>query len=109
MFKFTMIGFHKKAACPTSQELMDFQAKKLSSSKLEEIRKHIYTCDFCGAEVEFYSHCPKVSPEENVSVTEIPKPLYELAEALLKGKHKDDMFLNKLHNENEGLITLQEA
>lgn len=102
MLNLTMISFHKNADCPTSEELFNFQNNEMSEKKSNSIREHICSCDFCGAEVEFYSHCPKVG-EEKVSVTEIPSPLYELAEALLNNKHKDNSLLNKLLNENKSL------
>ncbi len=107
MFYKIMVSFHKSVECPTSQELLDFQNNKLKANEQNTIREHICSCDFCGAEVEFYSHCPQVG-EENISITEMPLHLYELAEALLTNKHKDTNILNKLLSENEGL-TLKEA
>lgn len=97
-----MISFHKNVDCPTSQDLLEFQTKKMPAKMKESIQKHICSCDFCGAEVEFYTHCPMVG-NERVSVSEIPSPLFELAEALLNNKHKDNILLNKLLNENESL------
>ena len=38
--------------------------------------------------------------EDAVENTEIPKPLYELAEALLSNKHKDNSLLKRLFNKN---------
>lgn len=102
MFNKIMISFHKNVDCPTSQDLLDFQNNEMSVRKNEKIRKHICSCDFCGAEVEFYAHCPQVG-DERVAITEIPGPLYELAEALLNNKHKDNFLLNKLLNENNGM------
>ncbi len=102
-----MISFHKSVRCPTSQELLDFHSNEMTTKHKNAICKHLSSCDFCGAEVEFYAHCPKVG-DEKVSITEIPSPLFELAEALLNNKHKDYSLLNKLLNENEGL-TLREA
>lgn len=107
MFNLTMISFHKNVDCPTSQDLLEFQGDKMNVAAKNAIRDHLSTCDFCGAEVEFYEHCPKVG-DEKVSVTDIPSPLFELAEALLNNKHKDNSLLNKLLNENEEL-TLREA
>lgn len=107
MFYKIMISFHKNVNCPTSQELLDFQNKERTTINQDNIHEHIASCDFCGAEVEFYSHCPQVG-DEKVSITEMPNHLYELAEALLTNKHKDNSILNKLLNENEGL-TLREA
>ena len=107
MFNKIMISFHKNADCPSSQDLLAYQNNQLSANITENIGKHICSCDFCGAEVEFYSHCPKVD-NERVSVSEIPSPLFELAEALLNNKHKGNSLLNKLLNDSDGLV-LREA
>ena len=55
-------------------------------------------CEFCAAEVEFYTNYPQA--EEKVEPTEMPQPLFELAEALLI-KKKDDAFFDKLLEEDE--------
>ena len=103
-----MISFHKSVNCPTSQELLEFQNNEIADGHRRRVREHICSCDFCGAEAEFYAHCPQTT-EEKVALAEIPSPLYELAEALLNNKHKDNSLLNKLLlGENEGL-TLREA
>lgn len=59
-------------------------------------------CEFCAAEVEFYSHYPQA--EGSVEPTEIPAPLFELAEALLKNRHSDSNSLNSLLKESEEMI-----
>ena len=48
----------------------------------------------CAAEVEFYSHYPQA--EGTAEPVEIPAPLYELAEAILKKRHADSASLNAL-------------
>lgn len=63
---------------------------------------HVAACEFCAAEVEFYSHYPQA--DGPVEPSEIPAPLYELAEALLKIRQSDDQSLNSLLRENEELI-----
>ena len=49
-----------------------------------ELSYHLSICEFCLAEVEFYRQHPPV--EEEVTPEEMPKPLFDLAEALLHGK-----------------------
>lgn len=44
--------------------------------------RHLSACEFCVSEVEFYSNFPP--GEEIVQTPEIPEPLFELAESLLK-------------------------
>ena len=97
-----MITFCKSANCPSSQKLLSFQNGDVPAKETERIRTHLSGCEFCLAEIEFYSHYPQ--SDEKIAEVEIPLPLYELAEALLSNKHKDFSLLNKLLNENDGLI-----
>ncbi|MGI8669219.1 MAG: hypothetical protein ACR2J3_05130 [Aridibacter sp.] len=106
MFLTKMIDFCKSLNCPSSQELLAYQAGDVSRSLFEEINRHTESCEFCEAEIEFYEHYPQ--SEETVQTEKIPSPLFELAEALLNNKHKDTSLLNKLLNENDGLM-LREA
>ena len=103
MFSSKMPGFCKSEDCPSSHELLEFEKGDLARDRGTEVRGHISTCEFCAAEVEFYSHYPQA--EGPVETSEIPAPLYELAEALLKIRHSDGQSLNSLLRENEELIT----
>ena len=92
--------FCKNEDCPSSHELLGFQTGDLVSDRASEIRKHLLSCEFCEAEVQFYSHYP---PDESSNeVTEIPAPLYELAEALLK--KRDSSSLYSLFNEQGEIL-----
>ena len=97
-----MTGFCKNEDCPPSNELLEFQNGDMPRERGGEIRVHLASCEFCAAEVEFYSHYPQ---EESVSETtehvEIPAPLYELAESLLKNRHGDASSLNSLLKSRE--------
>lgn len=95
-------GFFKNEDCPTSNELLEFQNGDLARTRGGEINKHMESCEFCSAEVEFYSHYPQA--EGSVEASAIPAPLYELAEALLKNRHSDSRSLNALLKENEEVI-----
>jgi hypothetical protein len=101
MFSLKMITFCKSVNCPASQDLLAFQKGETSFKENTEITKHLETCEFCAAEVEFYSHFPQ--GEEMIVSVDIPPPLYQLAEALLGSRKKKFSMLNKLFNENEGL------
>lgn len=94
-----MITFCKSAVCPSSQKLLAFQNSEAAEKESHLVRRHLAACEFCAAEVEFYAHYPQ--SEERIERTEIPLPLYELAEALLSNRHKDFSLLNKLLSENE--------
>src|SRR5947209_19627204 len=95
MFRSIMNAFIKREDCPSSFELVAFQKGELSRGRGLDIRRHLESCDFCDAEVEFYESYPlEEAMVETPSV--IPAPLYELAEALLKGKHGDASSLNAL-------------
>jgi len=96
-------GFCKSEACPSSQELLQYENGDLSRERTMGIGKHLLKCEFCEAEVEFYSHYP----QEETAATEageIPAPLFELAEALLKNRQNDLLSLNALLRENEELV-----
>ncbi len=86
--------------------LLDFQNNALPRSASVVIAQHIESCDFCGGEVELYSQYPQ--SDEKVSASEIPAPLFELAQILLNDRHKDSTLLDRLLIEDKGL-TLKEA
>lgn len=102
MFTSNKAGFCKNEDCPPSNELLDFQNGDTTRTRGREINKHLASCEFCSAEVEFYSHYPQ---EEGTSeAAAIPAPLFELAESLLKNRYTDSRSLNVLLRENEELI-----
>jgi hypothetical protein len=96
-----MIAFNKNVNCPASQDLLAFQKSETTFAENTEILRHLESCEFCAAEIEFYAHVAPI--EENVTTVDIPLPLYELAEALLSSGQKKFSMLNKLLNENEEL------
>ena len=98
MYKENMTGFCKNEDCPTSNDLLEFQNGDLARSRSSEINNHLVGCEFCSAEVQFYSHYPQA--EGAVEPTQIPAPLYELAEALLRNRY-DSHSLNALLRESE--------
>ncbi|HSK70593.1 MAG TPA: hypothetical protein VK892_02775 [Pyrinomonadaceae bacterium] len=102
MFSIKMVTFCKSGDCPASQNLLKFQNNELSPKESRIIREHLAKCEFCATEVEFYSRYPQA--DDAIATVEIPLPLYELAQALLSNKHKDFQLLNKLLNENDGLL-----
>lgn len=93
-----MDNFRKNEDCPASHNLAAFQTGDMETGAGREIRSHLKRCEFCAAEVEFYSHYPPV--EEKVEPAKIPVPLFQLAEALLN-KQKDDSFFDNLMEEIE--------
>ena len=82
-----MSGFFKQEDCPPSELLLAFQSGEIEVKDGGAIRGHLKACEFCAAEVEFYNHYPQADDEPAVP-DEIPRPLYELAEALLN-KNED--------------------
>lgn len=100
-----MIDFCKNEDCPSSNELLEFQVGELPGSRSSEVRRHLALCEFCEAEVEFYTHYP----QEDVSFdpterAEIPAPLFELAVALFKNRNGDPNSLDDLLREKDGLL-----
>lgn len=105
MFSSKMPGFCKSEECPSSHELLEFQNGDLPRPRGGEISRHLKSCEFCSAEVEFYSHYPQEEAlSELTESTEIPAPLFELAEALLKNRYADSSSLNVLLRENDELV-----
>jgi hypothetical protein len=77
-----MGSFCKKEDCPTSEELLSLQHEGDRKFDAAELRYHLSVCDFCAAELDFYRWCEPV--EENVDAGQMPRPLFELAEAILR-------------------------
>lgn len=98
-------GFCKNEGCPSSTELLAYQNGDLAKSRAREIGRHLGGCEFCDAEVEFYSNYPQAAVEETTETAEIPAPLFELAEALLKNRHADHASLNSLLKDKKNLVT----
>lgn len=70
-----------------------------------DIRIHMATCEFCTAEAEFYSRYPQSTGDDlTTEPSEIPAPLFELAEALLKNRNYDPRALNMLLRETEEIV-----
>jgi hypothetical protein len=95
--------FRKSEDCPTSNELLEFQSGSLGG-RGGEVNRHLASCEFCSAEVDFYSHFPQEEiKDEAIEIARIPAPLFQLAEALLKKKHSDPSSLDSLLRES-GLV-----
>jgi hypothetical protein len=98
-----MLKFCKNENCPTSYDLLSFQKGELPRKSSRPVSEHLETCEFCAAEVEFYSTYPQSADDSSMPVAEIPGPLYQLAEALLKHRHRDSSSLNSLLNGKSNL------
>ncbi|MFN0139422.1 MAG: hypothetical protein ACKVQW_04960 [Pyrinomonadaceae bacterium] len=96
MFSTTTTGFRKNEDCPASQELLAYETGGLGSTRELAIAEHLALCEFCEAEVKFYSRFPQDMPNETAAFADIPAPLFQLAEALLKKHHTDAKSLNSL-------------
>lgn len=83
-----MATFRKREDCPTSQRLLAYQSGDIEREEGRAIGKHLASCEFCSAEVDFYDRYPQSGdePEETPQNVSMPKPLYDLAEALLNKK-----------------------
>lgn len=104
MFSTTTTGFRKNEDCPASQDLLAYETGELAHVQELAIGEHLAACEFCEAEVEFYSRFPQEDmPVEAAASVVIPAPLFELAEALLKKHHTSAKSLNSLLNGKKGL------
>ncbi len=99
MFSIKINTFHKSGNCPSSEKLLAYQTGDAFAAERDKITVHLRFCEFCAAEVELYAHYPQ--SDEQIEKTEIPPPLFELAEALLSNKYKDNSLLKRLFNEKE--------
>jgi len=76
-----MDHFRKEKHCPSSYELADVRLCELNGLDGLKLATHLASCEFCAAELSFYSHYPLDEPRD--SAENMPQPLRELAEALL--------------------------
>jgi len=92
MFTTTQVNFSKNEDCPHSADLLSYGNGDLERERACEIRSHLSGCEFCAAEVEFYSHYPQLHDDEPAEPEAIPQPLYELADALLNHRSNTASF-----------------
>ena len=100
----TRSEFCKNDDCPSSNELLGYQNGDLAKVRSREIGSHLSSCEFCAAEVDFYCTYPQSTEEPVTEIGEIPAPLFQLAEALLKREHGSSLALNALLREKDGLV-----
>lgn len=95
-----MATFRKQEDCPTSQQLLAYQLGDLESSASRPVGRHLAACEFCTSEVSFYEHYPVARDnDESPADAKMPKPLFDLAEALLnrkRGKESMDEMMKHL-------------
>lgn len=97
-----MATFRKREDCPASQRLLAYQVGDIEGNESRSIGKHLKVCEFCTAEVEFYGRYPQATdePEETTESVSMPKPLHDLAEALLN-KRTSSSSMERILNELE--------
>jgi hypothetical protein len=96
-----MMTFCKSPKCTSSETLLSFQKGEISGKAAQKIEKHLESCEFCTAEVEFYNKYPQ--SDEVMATVEMPVPLFELAKALLSNRNEGSQMLDKLASESETL------
>jgi hypothetical protein len=90
-------GFVKNEDCPSSFDLLAYQRGDLENTCIGELSQHLALCEFCLAELEFYSHYPQLDDSTEIfDQSAIPGPLLQLAEALLKNSRYDATSLDPL-------------
>jgi hypothetical protein len=72
-----------------------------SDENAAKIRRHLRSCDFCGAEAALLSRYPVET--ERVTAPTMPEPLRVLAEALL-ARHLPAMASLTIHNDSLGVL-----
>ena len=79
-----MATFRKQEDCPPSQQLLAYQLGDLELPVSRAIGRHLSGCEFCTSEVAFYERYPVAREGDETPVeSNMPKPLFDLAEALL--------------------------
>ena len=77
-----MSKFRKEIHCPSSFALVDVVNGEIPGDEGLRIAHHLASCEFCAAELDFYAHhLPEAADGD---IPSIPKPLRELAEALME-------------------------
>lgn len=75
------IAFCKRATCPSSETLLNYQTQGLAAEQSLWVERHLEECDFCGAEVQLLTeHTPQ---EEEYAFVAMPSSLRHLAQSLL--------------------------
>ena len=82
-----MVTFRKQEDCPSSEDLLSYQLGDLEGVRGRDVGRHLSSCEFCSSEVDFYEHYPVAKDaDESAENVKMPKPLFELAEAILNRK-----------------------
>ena len=76
-----MSNFRKEKDCPSSFQLVEVLNSEVNGQEGLWIASHLVSCEFCAAELLFYKHYPPIPID--VPVPPMPRPLLELAEALI--------------------------
>jgi len=77
-------SFHKEATCPSADKLVIYSSEELSYDEMEHVRSHLYSCDFCSAELLLLARHPP--NDEEIVTPGMPGHLRLLAKALLTGR-----------------------
>ena len=88
-----MVNFRKEKSCPSSEDLLDLVREAVPGDRALRMAVHLRRCDFCQAELEFYCHYPPV--DEAADAPPTPRPIRELAEALMT---HDTIHISRLEN-----------
>jgi hypothetical protein len=88
-----MSNFRKEKDCPSSFQHVDVLSSEINGQDGLLIAAHLASCEFCAAELEFYRHYPPDMAD--VPVPPMPRPLLELAEALIA---KETIHISRLES-----------
>ena len=78
----TVTLFNKKIACPSSQDLLEYDRAELSPARSLWIEAHLSDCEFCNAEMQLLGRYQNTQDE--YAYAEMPMQLRRLAERLLQ-------------------------
>jgi hypothetical protein len=85
--KTTPESFRKRVFCPSSETILEYAENSLSASFRQRTRRHLESCDFCGAELYFLSrHRPLDEPYISFPISSQGQVVIE--NALLAGSRR---------------------
>jgi hypothetical protein len=89
--------FCKRAACPSAETLLYFQAERLSKTQKARVVSHLNQCDFCRAELHLFSR-HNLADVGCLQTTEIPKHLRKLVESIFNNTTLSKEFPDEIYD-----------
>lgn len=84
MISLSTAEFRKLRTCPSTETLLLYtEEDQVREGRSNVVGAHLAACDFCGAEMQLLSKCPRGGYHSAATAREMPTNLRRLAEDLL--------------------------